>query len=35
MASFTVEAFSVDGICKLSRDKIENRRQALLDMVRY
>lgn len=35
MASFTVEAFSVDGICNLSRDKIDNRRRQLLDMVRY
>jgi sugar/nucleoside kinase (ribokinase family) len=35
MASFTVEAFSVDGICRLSREKIENRRKQLLDMVRY
>jgi sugar/nucleoside kinase (ribokinase family) len=35
MASFTVEAFSVDGICKLSSDAIEKRRQELLDMVRY
>jgi len=35
MASFTVEAFSVDGICNLSHDVIETRRQSLLDMVRY
>jgi hypothetical protein len=35
MASFTVEAFSVDGICNLSREAIEERRQRLLDMVRY
>jgi sugar/nucleoside kinase (ribokinase family) len=35
MASFAVEAFSVDGICHLSRDAIEARRQRLLDMVRY
>ena len=35
MASFTVEAFSVDGICNLSREKIEKRHSQLLDMVRY
>ena len=35
MASFTVEAFSVDGICNLSRAAIEGRRRLLLDMVRY
>jgi sugar/nucleoside kinase (ribokinase family) len=35
MASFTVEAFSVDGICKLSQDAIDARRRTLLDMVRY
>ena len=35
MASFTVEAFSVDGICNLSPDAIEARRAKLLDMVRY
>ncbi len=35
MASFTVEAFSVDGICNLTREKIEKRRHQLLDMVRY
>jgi sugar/nucleoside kinase (ribokinase family) len=35
MASFTVEAFSVDGICNLSREKIDERRAKLLDMVRY
>ena len=35
MASFTVEAFSVDGICNLPREAIEQRRQQLLDMVRY
>jgi sugar/nucleoside kinase (ribokinase family) len=35
MASFTVEAFSVDGICDLPRQSIEQRRQQLLDMVRY
>jgi sugar/nucleoside kinase (ribokinase family) len=35
MASFTVEAFSVDGICNLSREAIDERRAKLLDMVRY
>ena len=35
MASFTVEAFSVDGICNLTRPAIDARRQQLLDMVRY
>jgi len=35
MASFTVEAFSVDGICQLSRAAIDGRRRQLLDMVRY
>jgi sugar/nucleoside kinase (ribokinase family) len=35
MASFTVEAFSVDGICNLPRPAIDARRQQLLDMVRY
>jgi sugar/nucleoside kinase (ribokinase family) len=35
MASFTVEAFSVDGICNLPRTAIDMRRQQLLDMVRY
>lgn len=35
MASFTVEAFSVDGICNLSHDAIDKRRKQLLDMVRY
>jgi sugar/nucleoside kinase (ribokinase family) len=35
MASFTVEAFSVDGICRLSREAIDERRHRLLDMVRY
>jgi len=35
MASFTVEAFSVDGICNLSREKIDARHRQLLDMVRY
>lgn len=35
MASFSVEAFSVDGICNLSCDAIETRRRQLLDMVRY
>ena len=35
MASFTVEAFSVDGICNLPLQSIDARRQKLLDMVRY
>jgi sugar/nucleoside kinase (ribokinase family) len=35
MASFTVEAFSVDGICDLSCDAIDERRRKLLAMVRY
>lgn len=35
MASFAVEAFSVDGICGLTQEKIEERRQQLVDMVRY
>jgi sugar/nucleoside kinase (ribokinase family) len=35
MASFTVEAFSVDGICNLPHEAIEERRRELLDMVRY
>lgn len=35
MASFAVEAFSVDGICNLSHDAIEGRRRQLVDMVRY
>jgi hypothetical protein len=35
MASYAVEAFSVDGICDLSGDEIETRRRRLLDMVRY
>jgi sugar/nucleoside kinase (ribokinase family) len=35
MASFAVEAFSVDGICGLSKNDIEGRRRQLVDMVRY
>jgi sugar/nucleoside kinase (ribokinase family) len=35
MASYAVEAFSVDGICDLSGAEIETRRRHLLDMVRY
>ena len=35
LASFSVEAFSVDGICGLARESIEARRQRLLDMIRY
>ncbi|HET6348560.1 MAG TPA: PfkB family carbohydrate kinase [Candidatus Krumholzibacteria bacterium] len=35
MASFTVEAFSVDGICNLQHSVIDSRRRQLLDMVRY
>jgi hypothetical protein len=35
MASFAVEAFSVDGICGLSPQAIEERRGALIDMIRY
>jgi sugar/nucleoside kinase (ribokinase family) len=35
MASFAVEAFSVDGICRLSPGAIEERRGRLVDMIRY
>ncbi len=35
MASFTVEAFSVEGICGLSSDAIADRRKTLVEMVRY
>ena len=35
MASFTVEAFSVDGICGLSAEAIAERRKTLVEMVRY
>ncbi len=35
MASFAVEAFSVDGICGLSHNDIDGRRRYLMDMVRY
>lgn len=35
MASFAVEAFSVDGICGLSAPDIENRHRRLVDLVRY
>jgi sugar/nucleoside kinase (ribokinase family) len=35
MASFTVEAFSVEGICRLAPASIEQRRQRLIDMIRY
>lgn len=35
MASFTVEAFSVDGICRLAPEAIADRRKALVEMVRY
>ena len=35
LASFTVEAFSVDGIVGLSGDDIAQRRQQLVNMVRY
>jgi len=35
MASFAVEAFSVDGICGLSRHDIDARRNHLIDLVRY
>jgi sugar/nucleoside kinase (ribokinase family) len=35
MASFAVEAFSVDGICGLSGDNIDQRRARLVDLVRY
>ncbi len=35
MASFTVEAFSVDGICGLTPETIADRRKTLVEMVRY
>jgi len=35
MASFTVEAFSVDGISGLGADTIAERRKQLVEMVRY
>ena len=35
MASFSVEAFSVDGICRRAPEVIEERRRKLLEMVRY
>jgi sugar/nucleoside kinase (ribokinase family) len=35
MASFAVEAFSVDGICGLSCDEIEGRHRRLVELVRY
>jgi sugar/nucleoside kinase (ribokinase family) len=35
MASFAVEAFSVDGICRLSPRVIAERRGSLIDMIRY
>ncbi len=35
MASFAVEAFSVEGICGLSAGDIESRRRHLVDLVRY
>jgi sugar/nucleoside kinase (ribokinase family) len=35
MASFAVEAFSVDGICGLSPEAIADRRKQLVEMVRY
>jgi sugar/nucleoside kinase (ribokinase family) len=35
LASFTVEAFSVDGISGLSPDAIADRRKQLVEMVRY
>jgi hypothetical protein len=35
MASFSVEAFSVDGICGLAPEAIEARRARLVEMVRY
>jgi sugar/nucleoside kinase (ribokinase family) len=35
MASFSVEAFSVDGICGLAREAIDARRTQLVEMVRY
>jgi sugar/nucleoside kinase (ribokinase family) len=35
LASFTVEAFSVDGIVDLTPEAIADRRKALVEMVRY
>ncbi len=35
LASFTVEAFSVDGICGLAPEAIADRRKHLVEMVRY
>jgi sugar/nucleoside kinase (ribokinase family) len=35
LASFSVEAFSVDGICRLSKEAIDERRHRLVEMVRY
>jgi sugar/nucleoside kinase (ribokinase family) len=35
LASFAVEAFSVDGICELTPEAIAERRKQLVDMVRY
>jgi sugar/nucleoside kinase (ribokinase family) len=35
LASFAVEAFSVDGICALAPETIAERRKQLVDMVRY
>ncbi len=35
LASFAVEAFSVDGICGLSENDIEARRRHLIDLVTY
>lgn len=35
MASFAVQAFSVDGICRLSPATIAERRDCLVDMIRY
>jgi len=34
MASFSVEAFSVDGICSLGAEKLNSRRSGLEDMIR-
>ena len=35
MASFTVEAFSVDGICRLSAERVEERMNRLTGMIRF
>ena len=35
IASFSVEAFSVDGICGLDETKIAERRDRLEDMIRF